>query len=130
MLEVSGGDMHSFFRPMAFVSPISTSHRRAGRRPIGASRSCSFTVSASNHAVNWVNTMWVTALSRAGRRVIALDNRGHGKSEKLYDPAAYDSYIMAEDAIRLLDHLDIARADVMGYFHGCADFGASGPRSF
>ena len=73
---------------------------------------------ASNHAVNWVNTMWATALSRAGRRVIALDNRGHGKSEKLYDPAAYDSYIMAEDAIRLLDHLGIARADVMGYSMG------------
>lgn len=73
---------------------------------------------ASNHAVNWVNTLWVKTLARAGRRVIALDNRGHGQSEKLYDPAAYDSFIMAEDARRLLDHLDIARADVMGYSMG------------
>ena len=33
---------------------------------------------ASTHAVNWVNTLWVKTLTEAGRRVIALDNRGHG----------------------------------------------------
>ncbi len=37
---------------------------------------------ASTHAVNWVNTAWVRTLTHAGRRVIALDNRGHGKSGK------------------------------------------------
>jgi pimeloyl-ACP methyl ester carboxylesterase len=73
---------------------------------------------ASNHAVNWVNTLWVKTLTHAGRRVVALDNRGHGASEKLYDPAAYDTKIMAEDGRALLDHLDIARADVMGYSMG------------
>jgi pimeloyl-ACP methyl ester carboxylesterase len=73
---------------------------------------------ASNHAVNWVNTLWVKTLTRAGYRVIAFDNRGHGESEKLYDPAAYDSYKMAEDGRRLLDHLGIERADVMGYSMG------------
>ncbi|WP_262031120.1 alpha/beta fold hydrolase [Microvirga sp. Mcv34] len=73
---------------------------------------------ASNHAVNWVNTLWVKTLTRAGYRVIAFDNRGHGQSEKLYDPAAYDSYRMAEDGRRLLDHLGIERADVMGYSMG------------
>ncbi len=73
---------------------------------------------ASNHAVNWVNTMWVKTLTRAGYRVIALDNRGHGQSEKLYEPAAYTPAVMAEDARRLLDHLGIERADVMGYSMG------------
>jgi len=73
---------------------------------------------ASNHSVNWVNTLWVKALTREGYRVIALDNRGHGESEKLYDPDAYHSYRMAEDACRLLDHLGIERADVMGYSMG------------
>lgn len=73
---------------------------------------------ASNHVVNWLNTHWVKVLTEAGRRVIALDNRGHGRSEKLYDPAAYESSIMAEDVRRLLDHLGIARADVMGYSMG------------
>jgi pimeloyl-ACP methyl ester carboxylesterase len=73
---------------------------------------------ASNHAVNWVNTLWVRTLAQAGYRVLALDNRGHGESGKLYDPEAYGSDIMAQDARRLLDHLGIARADVMGYSMG------------
>lgn len=73
---------------------------------------------ASNHAVNWVNTSWVRSLTGAGRRVIALDNRGHGRSGKLYEPEAYGSDLMAEDARRLLDHLEIPRADVMGYSMG------------
>ena len=61
---------------------------------------------------------WVATLTRAGRRVIALDNRGHGASTKLYDPADYHSAIMAEDVRALLDHLELARADVMGYSMG------------
>jgi pimeloyl-ACP methyl ester carboxylesterase len=73
---------------------------------------------ASNHAVNWVNTLWVKTLTGAGYRVIALDNRGHGRSTKLYSPADYDTARMAEDARGLLDHLGIARADVMGYSMG------------
>ena len=73
---------------------------------------------ASNHAVNWVNTLWVRTLNQAGYRVVALDNRGHGQSAKLYDPALYGSDLMAADARRLLDHLGIARADVMGYSMG------------
>ena len=73
---------------------------------------------ASNHAVNWVNTLWTKTLTGAGYRVIALDNRGHGQSQKLYDPAAYHSSIMADDARRLLDHLGLERADVMGYSMG------------
>ena len=73
---------------------------------------------ASNRVVNWANTLWIKTLLHAGFRVIAFDNRGHGESEKLYDPAAYESSIMAEDARRLLDHLGIERADVMGYSMG------------
>ena len=73
---------------------------------------------ASSKEVNWVHPGWVTTLTRAGRRVIALDNRGHGASTKLYDPAAYHSAVMAEDVRALLDHLGIERADVMGYSMG------------
>ena len=60
----------------------------------------------------------MTTLTRAGRRVIALDNRGHGDSTKLYDPADYHSAVMAEDVRALIDHLGIGRADVMGYSMG------------
>ena len=50
--------------------------------------------------------------------MIALDNRGHGASSKLYDPAAYHSAIMAEDVRALLDHVGVGTADVMGYSMG------------
>jgi pimeloyl-ACP methyl ester carboxylesterase len=73
---------------------------------------------ASTKEVNWVHPGWVTALTRDGRRVIALDNRGHGASAKLYDAAAYHSATMADDVRALLNHLKIERADVMGYSMG------------
>jgi pimeloyl-ACP methyl ester carboxylesterase len=50
--------------------------------------------------------------------VIALDNRGHGQSSKRYDPADYHTALMAGDVRALLDHLGVARADVMGYSMG------------
>ena len=74
---------------------------------------------ASNSKVNWVSTGWVATLTEAGHRVIALDNRGHGASQGPHDPAAYGTGThMAEDVRRLMDHLRIARADVMGYSMG------------
>lgn len=72
----------------------------------------------SNAKTNWVDPGWVSVLKRNGFRVIALDNRGHGQSEKLYDPAQYALPLMAQDARGLLDHLGIDRADVMGYSMG------------
>ena len=73
---------------------------------------------ASNMEVNWVGTGWVKTLVGAGRQVIAIDNRGHGQSEKLYDSAKYSAPVMADDAARLLRHLKIEKADVMGYSMG------------
>ncbi|HJU32987.1 MAG TPA: alpha/beta hydrolase, partial [Hyphomicrobiaceae bacterium] len=73
---------------------------------------------ASSARYNWIDPGWVSLLTRNGYRVVALDNRGHGASDKLYDPALYSASLMAEDARRLLDHLSIPRADVMGYSMG------------
>jgi pimeloyl-ACP methyl ester carboxylesterase len=73
---------------------------------------------ASSKEVNWVQPGWVTTLTRANRRVIALDNRGPGGSSKLYDPADYHTEKMAGDVRGLLDHLGVPRADVMGYSMG------------
>ena len=72
----------------------------------------------SNLDVNWVGTGWVDLLTRQGRRVIALDNRGHGRSAKLYDPADYHPALMGGDAVALMDHLRIGSAPVMGYSMG------------
>jgi pimeloyl-ACP methyl ester carboxylesterase len=50
-------------------------------------------------------------------RAIAIDLRGHGKSGKPHDPDAYGE-AMAVDVVRLLDHLKIPRAHVLGYSLG------------
>jgi pimeloyl-ACP methyl ester carboxylesterase len=73
---------------------------------------------ASNVSMNWISPGWTDVLTKAGYRVIAFDNRGHGHSAKLYDLEQYGALLMAEDARRLLDHLKIERAHVMGYSMG------------
>ncbi|MEM9222180.1 MAG: alpha/beta hydrolase [Pseudomonadota bacterium] len=73
---------------------------------------------ASNHAVNWVNTSWVKTIVGSGHRAVAIDNRGHGRSQKLYESALYEAPLMAQDVIRLLDHLGADRATLFGYSMG------------
>jgi pimeloyl-ACP methyl ester carboxylesterase len=73
---------------------------------------------AADHRVNWVAPGVVDALVGAGRRVIALDARGHGESDKPHDPAAYEHDAMARDARALLDFLGVTRVDVIGYSMG------------
>jgi pimeloyl-ACP methyl ester carboxylesterase len=72
----------------------------------------------STKEINWIGPTWTEALKRAGYRVIALDNRGHGRSTKFYDPADYDLPKMAGDVVALMDHLGVARADLVGYSMG------------
>jgi pimeloyl-ACP methyl ester carboxylesterase len=64
----------------------------------------------------WVKSGILDALA-ARHRVIAFDVRGHGKSDKPHDPAAYGAET-AWDIARLLDHLGIARAHIIGYSMG------------
>jgi pimeloyl-ACP methyl ester carboxylesterase len=73
---------------------------------------------ASTKNVNWVYPGWISALTKAGRRVVALDNRGHGDSAKLYNSEDYHIGTMAGDVRALMDHLNITRADMMGYSMG------------
>lgn len=73
---------------------------------------------ASTHRINWIDPSWTTRLTETGFRVVALDHRGHGQSEKLYEPEQYTPLAMAGDVIALMDHLGIEQADVMGYSMG------------
>ena len=73
---------------------------------------------ASSARTNWADTNWLRTLSEAGRRALLFDHRGHGASDKPHDPALYATPLMAGDALRLLDHLGIERADVIGYSMG------------
>ncbi len=73
---------------------------------------------ASTRQMNWVYPGWVKALTGAGYRVIAHDNRGHGQSSKFYQEDEYSLDLMANDTISLLDHLDISHCHLMGFSMG------------
>lgn len=72
----------------------------------------------SNINVNWVATGWVETLTKAGYQVVALDNRGHGNSEKIYDPSVYGAPDMARDVANLIDHLGFEKVALIGYSMG------------
>lgn len=73
---------------------------------------------ASSAFYNWVQPGWVPTLTAAGYRTIAIDNRGHGQSDKPHDKSVYTPTLMAGDAAALLEHLGILTAHVMGYSMG------------
>jgi pimeloyl-ACP methyl ester carboxylesterase len=70
----------------------------------------------SNADAQWTRTGVLQALA-ARYRVIAPDARGHGSSGKPHDPAQYGPE-MGLDILRLLNHLDITRAHIVGYSMG------------
>ena len=67
--------------------------------------------------VTWVDTGWVEAL-RPLRRVVALDCRGHGQSDKPHDAEAYAGDKMSQDILNLMNYLGIEKADLFGYSMG------------
>jgi pimeloyl-ACP methyl ester carboxylesterase len=73
---------------------------------------------ASNRAENWRRLGWYAALGRAGYRIVALDLRGHGESDKPHDADAYARRGLVGDIVALLDHLDLPRAHLVGYSMG------------
>jgi pimeloyl-ACP methyl ester carboxylesterase len=73
---------------------------------------------AANSDLNWVRPGVAGALLDAGRRVIMLDARGHGLSEKPHEPAAYENEAMASDVSALADELDLELFDAVGYSMG------------
>jgi pimeloyl-ACP methyl ester carboxylesterase len=73
---------------------------------------------ASNRNEGWKRTGWYAAFERRHMRVIALDQRGHGDSGKLYEPQDYEREKLARDVANLMDHLGVSRADIFGYSMG------------
>lgn len=74
---------------------------------------------ASTAVHNWGGTGWIAALSHK-YRVIAPDVRGHGLSDKPHAPEAYGYANMGADVTRLMDHLGIERAFLIGYSMGAS----------
>jgi pimeloyl-ACP methyl ester carboxylesterase len=73
---------------------------------------------ATDGYINWVRPGITDKLNSAGYRTIALDQRGHGLSDKPHEPEAYENDAMVRDAQALLDHLGIDACFVCGYSMG------------
>ena len=73
---------------------------------------------AASTQENWVKAGWVSMLTRAGRRVISLDLRGHGESAKSYEPDDYSLELMAADVVAVVEHLQVKKPDLIGFSLG------------
>src|SRR6202171_169181 len=69
---------------------------------------------ATSRAENWRRLGWYGAFERKGYRVVSRDMRGHGESEKPHDVNVYGRDELIGDLVRLLDHLDLGRVELMG----------------
>jgi pimeloyl-ACP methyl ester carboxylesterase len=67
---------------------------------------------------SWSEMGYVKALTEAGRRLVLIDQRGHGGSSRPHEVDAYRPEARAADVVAVLDALGIARADVLGYSMG------------
>jgi len=72
----------------------------------------------ANTMVDWLIPGTVAGLTAAGRRVVGVDARGHGQSEKSPDPARYGEQRMAGDLLTVIALLDVPAVDLVGYSMG------------
>ncbi len=73
---------------------------------------------ASSAIANWHATGWTRELTRAGRHVIALDQRGHGASDKPHLPADYSMELLVADLLEVVDTYLIDEFVLLGYSLG------------
>jgi len=73
---------------------------------------------ASDWETNWVRPGVASALSGAGHDVVLVDARGHGRSDKPHETAAYEGGAMEKDVEALAEHLGLGRFDLAGYSMG------------
>ncbi|TQL47657.1 alpha-beta hydrolase superfamily lysophospholipase [Homoserinimonas aerilata] len=73
---------------------------------------------ASSALANWSVTGWIRDLTRAGLRVIAIDQRGHGGSDKPHDPSNYTMDHLVDDVLAVADTYMLDTASLLGYSLG------------
>ena len=69
-------------------------------------------------AGNFAGFGWVESLRKQGMQVVGLDFLGHGKNGKPHVPDAYGSHNLAADVIKLLAHLNLTTASLVGFSLG------------
>ena len=72
----------------------------------------------SSRRQNWKDTSWYDTLAKAGYRVVAMDCRGHGESDKPHTTPGYGHDEMANDVLAVMNDAGIQSAFVMGYSMG------------
>jgi pimeloyl-ACP methyl ester carboxylesterase len=72
----------------------------------------------SSSSLGWERTGWTDLLTASGFRVVTLDVRSHGDSDRVYTASACATPTLASDVAALLDHLDLPRASVFGFSMG------------
>ena len=72
----------------------------------------------TTHVGNWDRRGWIDMLARSGFRVLALDFRSHGRSDRVYEPSEAATARLTADVVALLDHTAVARADLIGFSMG------------
>lgn len=73
---------------------------------------------ASGAIANWFATGWVRDLTRAGHRVVAIDQRGHGASDKPLAASEYSMLALVADVLTVLDTYLIDEVAFVGYSLG------------
>lgn len=73
---------------------------------------------ASDRVQNWRGPGWYKTLTDGGYRVVALDCRGHGESDKPHDPKFYGHATMAQDVMTVMSDAGVGHAFLMGYSMG------------
>ena len=73
---------------------------------------------ASNSEANWVRAGWIAPLLEAGFRVVTVDLRGHGHSDRSRDPGFYRVENFLDDLNAVLNELAIDRVGYIGYSFG------------
>jgi pimeloyl-ACP methyl ester carboxylesterase len=73
---------------------------------------------ASSAIANWHATGWTRDLTRAGYRVLGIDQRGHGASDKPHSPSAYSMATLVADVLQVLDAYLLDEVAYAGYSLG------------
>ncbi|MDT3443560.1 alpha/beta fold hydrolase [Pseudofrankia sp. BMG5.37] len=91
---------------------------RLAYRVVGAGRPLVLLSGAAGDSTMWEHYGLAEAFAALGRRVLMPDFRGHGRSAKPQDVAAYPPDVLTDDALAFVDHLGLVDYDLGGYSLG------------